>query len=70
MKRMDSTVYQVIEATMNGSFEGGLTVGTLENGGVGLAPSHDMDGIIPDDLKAEVEALREGIIGGSIKVGG
>ena len=67
---MDSTVYQVIEAAMNGTFEGGLTVGTLENGGVGLAPYHDMDGIIPDDLKAEVEALREGIIGGSIKVGG
>lgn len=70
LKRMDSTVYQVIEATMNGSFEGGLTVGTLENGGVGLAPYHDMDGIVPDDLKAEVEALREGIISGAIKVGG
>ncbi|MYM56233.1 BMP family lipoprotein [Thalassovita mangrovi] len=70
MKRMDSTVYQVIETTMNGNFEGGLIVGTLENGGVGLAPYHDMEAMIPDDLKAEVETIRQGIIDGSIKVGG
>ena len=67
-KRMDSTVAQVIERTMNGEFEGGLLVGTLENGGVGIAPFHDMDAIVPDDLKAELEALRAGIIDGSISV--
>ncbi|MBR9651410.1 BMP family lipoprotein [Thalassovita aquimarina] len=69
MKRMDSTVYQVIETTMNGDFEGGLIVGTLENGGVDLAPYHDMEDMIPDELKAEVETIRQGIIDGSIKVG-
>jgi len=70
MKRMDSTAYQVIESTRNDAFEGGLIVGTLENGGVGLAPYHDMEDMIPDDLKAEVEAIKAGIIDGSIKVGG
>jgi basic membrane protein A len=68
MKRMDSTVAQVIEATMKGEFAGGLLVGTLENGGVGLAPFHDMDAIVPDDLKAELQALQAGIIDGSISV--
>lgn len=68
MKRMDSTVAQVIEKTMKGEFAGGLLVGTLENGGVGIAPFHDMDAIVPDDLKAELQALQAGIIDGSISV--
>ena len=69
-KRMDATVRAVIEATINGEFEGGVLVGTLENGGVDLAPFHDMDDLVPDDLKAELEALRAGIIDGSISVSG
>ncbi len=68
MKRMDSTVAQVIEKTMKGEFAGGLLVGTLENGGVGIAPFHDMDSIVPDDLKAELQALQAGIIDGRISV--
>ena len=67
-KRMDATVSAVIERTMQGSFEGGLLVGTLENGGVDLAPFHDMDALVPEELKAELEALRAGIIDGSISV--
>ena len=67
-KRMDATVHQVIERTMNGEFEGGLLVGTLENGGVDLAPFHDMDALVPDELKAELSAIRAGIIDGSIAV--
>lgn len=67
-KRMDATVAQVIETTMNNEFEGGLLVGTLENGGVDIAPFHDMDGIVPDDLKSELKVLRAGIIDGTISV--
>ena len=70
MKRMDSTVFQVVEMAMKGEFEGGLVVGTLENNGVGLAPFHDFDAAVPAELKAELEAIRAGIIDGSIKVGG
>jgi len=67
-KRMDATVRQVIERTMQGDFEGGLLVGTLENGGVDLAPFHDMAASVPDGLKAELAVLRAGIIDGSISV--
>ncbi|WP_349362968.1 MAG: BMP family ABC transporter substrate-binding protein [Roseitalea porphyridii] len=70
MKRMDSTVYQVIEAAMEGSFEGGVIVGTLENEGVGLSPYHDFDDAVPDELKAEIEAIRQAIIDGEIDVSG
>ena len=69
-KRMDATVHQVIETAMQDKFEGGLLVGTLENGGVDLAPFHDMDGIVPDDLKSELSVLRQAIIDGSISVSG
>jgi basic membrane protein A len=70
MKRMDATVYQVIEMTMAGEFEGGVIVGTLENGGVDLAPFHDLADEVPDDLEAELADVRAGIIDGSIAVGG
>lgn len=69
-KRMDSTVFQVIEAAMQGNFEGGVIVGTLENGGVGLAPYHDFEDAVPQALKDEVEAIRQGIIDGSIDISG
>lgn len=69
LKRMDSTVTQVIEMAMEGSFEGGLIVGTLENEGVGLAGYGAFEDSVPDDLRAEIEAVRAGIIDGSIEVG-
>ena len=69
LKRMDSTVTQVIDMAMADEFEGGLTVGTLENDGVGLAGFGAFDGDVPDELKAELEAVKAGIIDGSIKVG-
>ena len=69
LKRMDSTVQAVINAAMDGSFEGGLIVGELVNDGVGLAPFHSFDDAVPAELKAELEEIRAGIIDGSIKVG-
>lgn len=67
-KRMDATVMAVIEAAMNDTFEGGLLTGTLENGGVDLAPFHDLEGAVPKALKAELAALRAAIIDGSVSV--
>ena len=70
LKRMDSTVMQVIKQAMDGSFKGGMIVGTLANEGVGIAPYHSFDSAVPAALKKEVEDIRAGIIAGSIKVGG
>ncbi|MEJ1991663.1 MAG: BMP family ABC transporter substrate-binding protein [Maritimibacter sp.] len=69
LKRMDATVQQVTKVTMDGNFEGGLMVGTLENGGIDLAPYHAFEDVVPADLKKEVEDVKAGIIDGSIKVG-
>jgi len=67
MKVMDEAVFAIIEETMDGNFQGcGVYVGDLANGGVGLAPYHDLDSAVPDDLKAEVEALAAAILSGEI----
>ena len=67
-KRMDATVRQVIEMAMNDQLAGGLIVGSLENGGVDLAPFHDLDSAVPDALKAKLVDIRAGIIDGTISV--
>lgn len=70
MKRLDNAVYSVVEALLKGQFPGGsVYVGTLANGGVGMAPYHDFEDEIPDELKQEIEAIKQGIIDGTIKTG-
>jgi basic membrane protein A len=68
MKNMSVAVYDAVASVVDGSFAGGLYSGTLENGGVGIAPYHDFEGSVPDELKSEVETLQEQIISGEIVV--
>jgi basic membrane protein A len=67
MKNMDNSCYDVIKDTMDGNFKGCTNyIGDLKNNGVGLAPYHDLEDQVPDDLKAEVAELQEKIISGEI----
>ena len=66
MKMMDSTTSQVIKSALDGTFTGGVVVGTLANAGVQLAPFHDLDSLVSAELKAEVEQLKADIIAGTI----
>jgi basic membrane protein A len=68
LKNMDITTYQAIEQVIDGTFEGGLIVGTLENGGVGLAPFHDLDAEVPAELKAELDQVSADVISGAVSV--
>jgi basic membrane protein A and related proteins len=47
-------------AAYDGTFEGGLYVGTLENDGVGLAPFHDFEDMVPQAVKDRLPELRAG----------
>jgi basic membrane protein A len=67
LKNMNITTFDAIKAVQDGTFEGGVTVGTLENGGVGLAPFHSLDSMVSSDVKAELEEVAKGIIAGDIK---
>jgi basic membrane protein A and related proteins len=70
MKRLDNAVFTVVGQAQDGQFPGGgVYVGTLENGGVGLAPYHDFANEIPADLDAEVQEIIAGIIAGEIDTG-
>jgi phosphate/phosphite/phosphonate ABC transporter binding protein len=64
MKNMDVYVYDLIEDIMNDEFEAGNFLGTLENGGVGIAWG---GADVPAELKAEVEGLIPMIISGEIQ---
>ena len=68
MKEMSTAVEDVIAGAAGGSFDATPYVGTLENGGVGLAPFHEFEDDVPADLAKEVEALKQEIIDGSVVV--
>jgi basic membrane protein A len=68
LKNMDITTYESIKQVIAGTFAGGVIVGTMQNGGVGLAPYHDFDTAVSDELKAEVEQVKADIISGKLSV--
>ncbi|QCU78691.1 BMP family ABC transporter substrate-binding protein [Citricoccus sp. SGAir0253] len=69
VKYMGDAVKTVIESDLAGEFSSDPYVGTLENGGVDLAPFHDFESKVPEELKTELEDVKAGIVDGSITVG-
>lgn len=67
-KGMDVAVFEAIKAAMEGSFSSDPYVGTLENDGVSLAPFHDFEGKVSDELKSELEQIKADIISGTITI--
>ncbi len=67
-KRMDVATFAVIEEALEDRFEGGLFLGTLDNEGVDIAPFHDNEDVVPQEVKDALPELREGIIAGEISV--
>jgi len=68
LKNMDVSAFETVQSVIDGTFTGGLFVGTLENEGVGLAEYHEFDSAVPQELKFKIEELRRGIIDGTISV--
>lgn len=69
MKNMHIAVRDAIKMAKEGPFQGGVYVGTLKNGGVGIAPFHEFDDDVPASLKAELEEIAKGIKDGTIDTG-
>src|SRR5690606_431933 len=68
MKGVDAGVRDTVKAAAEGKFDNSPYVGTLENGGVGIAPFHDWESKVPADLGATLDDLKAKIIAGDIKV--
>jgi basic membrane lipoprotein Med (substrate-binding protein (PBP1-ABC) superfamily) len=68
LKEMGTSVHDVTKSAIDGAFDATPYVGTLENGGVGIAPFHEQDANVPAELKTEVEQLKQDIIDGKVTV--
>ncbi|TKX52307.1 BMP family ABC transporter substrate-binding protein, partial [Halorubrum sp. SP3] len=69
VKRVDTAVYNAIEATVDEEFPGGSNVALgLGNDGVALVYGDQLGSEIPDDVTEEVATARENIIAGDIDV--
>jgi basic membrane protein A len=67
LKNMDASNYAVVQDALEGNFQGCTNyVGDMSNGGVGIAPYHDLDSAVSAELKAEIEDLKAKIISGEI----
>jgi phosphate/phosphite/phosphonate ABC transporter binding protein len=66
MKNMDLFVHETAGQVVDGAFESGNWIGTLENGGVGIAYGSAWEGKIDADVKAEIADLQTKIIAGEI----
>jgi basic membrane protein A len=69
MKRMDVATTQAIKDSIDGNFTNEPYVGTLENDGVALAPYHEQEDSIDQDVKDKIDDLKQQIISGQLKVG-
>jgi basic membrane protein A len=68
LKNTGDAVVEIVESSMNGEFTNDAFVGTLENGGVDIAPYHDLEDRVPEELSAEIDQLRADIIAGELEV--
>ncbi|GDX68516.1 hypothetical protein LBMAG37_16710 [Anaerolineae bacterium] len=67
-KAIDVAVSDLIKKNDGGDTGGENYIGTLDNGGVALAPFHDFEGKFAADLVAAVDALKADIASGKVKV--
>ena len=65
-KGIATAVKGAVLSASNGTFKGGAYIGTLANGGVGIAPYHDFQSQVPASLQSEINTIKQDIISGKI----
>jgi basic membrane protein A and related proteins len=68
VKRVDNAVYQIVQDVVEGKFQGGLHVYGLDKDGVAFSLDQYNQPLIAPEVLQEVEASRQKIISGQIKV--
>jgi basic membrane protein A and related proteins len=68
LKNMEDAVVEIVGDDIDGNFVSDPFVGTLENGGVEIAPYHDLASQVSAELQAEIDELRGQIIAGEVEV--
>jgi len=67
-KGIASAVTAAVTAAAQGTFTSTSYIGTLANGGSGLAPYHDWASKVPATLTSELATVKQDIISGKIKI--
>ncbi len=67
-KGLTTSTQQYVEKASSGSFPSGNYVGTLANGGTGLAPFHDFASKVSSDLQSQLKSVSSDIQSGKIKI--
>lgn len=68
LKELSTSVEEVVTTAAEGEFDNTPYVGTLENGGVGIADFHDQQERVGTETADEVEQIQQQIIDGEITV--
>jgi len=68
VKEIGAAVQDAIQSGVDDDYSGEPYVGTLENGGVSLAPYHDFEDSVPSELQDQITQLQEQIISGDLVV--
>ncbi len=68
MKNTGDAVTSIVGDDMDGSFDNSPYVGTLANGGVGLAPYHSLEPEVTEALDSELKDLEKQIVAGTVVV--
>ena len=66
MKRMDNAVFDTISDYISGTFTSGEVYYSLANEGVGLAPYHETDPFVSQNVRDYIDFVEQGIISGII----
>jgi len=69
LKNMDVSVFNTINNIIALGSLGNQYLGTIANGGVGLAPFHNFEATVGAELAGELAALEAGIADGTVSVG-
>jgi basic membrane protein A len=70
LKKIDVAVFKTIQDVVDGKFTAGTVTYTIADGGVDLAPYHDLDSQVPQTLKDEIAKAKADLISGAITVDG
>jgi basic membrane protein A len=68
LKRLELSVQSGAKAVADGSFAGEVKVATLANGEIGIAPFHNFDSQVSQQIKDDLKQIEADIASGKIKV--
>jgi basic membrane protein A len=68
LKNTGDAVVSIVKSSIDDTFDNAAYVGTLDNGGVDIAPYHDLASRVSPELGTEIDQLRADIVAGKITV--